>query len=59
MLYADNAVIWKRGRNISYITTAVQRDLQVIEQWGIDWGIKFSIPKKKVMFFTRKNIPES
>lgn len=59
LLYADDAVIWKRGRNIAYITKAIQKDIQVLEQWGIDWGFKFSIPKTKVMFFTRKKIPEN
>ena len=38
LLYADDAVIWKRGRNITYITTAIQKEIQVLEQWGIDWG---------------------
>ena len=58
LVYANDAVIWKQGRNISYITRSVQRDIQAIEQWGNDWGFKFSIPKTKIMFFTRKKVPD-
>lgn len=31
LLNADDAVIWKRGR-IAHITTAIQKDIQVLEQ---------------------------
>ena len=57
LLYADDAVIWKRGRNFSYIINQIQKDVQVLEQWGVDWGFKFSIQKSKVMYFTRKKVP--
>lgn len=27
LLYADDAVIWKRGRNVSYVNDKVQKDI--------------------------------
>lgn len=57
LLYADDAVIWRRGRNIAYINDKIQKDIHILEQWGIDWGFKFSIPKSQVMYFTRKKVP--
>lgn len=59
LLYADDAVIWKRGRNISHIVGSIQKEMLILEQWGIDWGFKFSPPKSKVMFFTKKKVPET
>lgn len=32
LLYADDAVIWRRGHNISHITDTIQKDIQIIEQ---------------------------
>jgi len=59
LLYADDAVIWRRGRNISYVNDQIQKDIQVLEQWGIDLGFKFSISKSQVVYFTRKKVPET
>ncbi len=59
ILYADDAVIWKRGRNISYIVMNIQKEIQTLEQWGIDWGFKFSVQKSNVMFFTKRKIDEN
>ena len=59
LLYADDAVIWKRGRNFSYIVKQIQKEVEVLEQWGVDWGFKFSIQKSKVMYFTRKKVPRN
>ncbi len=35
-LYADDAVMRKRGWNIPYIVTNIQKAIQALEQWGID-----------------------
>lgn len=59
LLYADDAVIWKRGKNIPYITTIMQKGIKSLEQWGIDWGLKFSTQKSNVMFFTRKKVADN
>lgn len=59
LLYADDAVIWRRGCNISYVNDKIQKDIHVFEQWGIDWGFKFSITKSQVVYFTRKKVPET
>lgn len=62
LLYADDAVVWKKGRNIPYIIGSLQKEIKILEQWGIDWGNqvnqKKSMSKSKVMFFTRKKVPE-
>ena len=52
-------MIWRRGRNISYINDKIQKDVHILEQWGVDWGFKFSVPKSQVVYFTRKKVPET
>ena len=47
LLYADDAVIWKRGKNF-------EKKIQVLEQWGVDWGFKFSIKKLLCILHGRK-----
>ena len=59
LLYADDAVIWRRGRNISYINNKIQKDIHILEQWGVDWGFKLSVSKSQVAYFTRKKVPET
>lgn len=52
-LFADDGAIWKRGRNIKYVTRKMQEGVSQVEEWGIKWGFRFSIDKSKVMLFTR------
>lgn len=59
LLFADDAVIWKRGFNISHIIGSIQRDTHILEQWGLVWGFKFSVLKSQVTHFTRKKVPEN
>ncbi|KAL2092947.1 hypothetical protein ACEWY4_010259 [Coilia grayii] len=59
LLYADDAVLWKRGNNIPHITKTIQKELSLLEKWGMEWGFKFSVQKSQVMYFTRKKITES
>ena len=30
-----------------------------MEKWGLEWGLKFSVEKSKVMFFSKKKISEN
>lgn len=59
LLYADDAVIWRRGNNIPHITKTIQKELYILEQWGMEWGFKFSVQKSQVTYFTRKNVSEA
>lgn len=32
LLYADDAVVWRRGRNVRYVTQRLQKDLVSLEK---------------------------
>ncbi len=55
-LYADDGVLWKRGRNVTYIVQNIQKAIESIERWSLEWGFKFSISKSCCHFFTLKKI---
>lgn len=55
-LYADDGVLWKRGRNCGFIVQKIQKAIGNVEQWALEWGFKFSISKSCCQFFTRKKI---
>lgn len=35
-LYADDGTTWKRGRNISQVSSCMQAAIKKVEQWTID-----------------------
>lgn len=58
-LYADDGVIWKRGRNVRQVITGMQAAIKKVEEWTIRWRFKMSTSKSSCMYFTRKRvIPE-
>jgi len=58
-LYADDGIMWKRGRNISYNMDKIQEAIEVVEKWSLEWGFKFSVSKTCYKIFTRKKIKEN
>lgn len=55
-LFADDRVLWKRGRNLNHIVKKSQEGINQVEVWCKQRGFKLSVDKKKVMFFTRKRL---
>uniref|UniRef100_A0A3B3BBF5 Reverse transcriptase domain-containing protein n=1 Tax=Oryzias melastigma TaxID=30732 RepID=A0A3B3BBF5_ORYME len=55
-LFADDGALWKRGRNLDHIVGKVQDAVNQVEEWGYDWGFRFSVEKTKVVFFTRRKV---
>lgn len=55
-LFADDGVIWKRGRNLQFTMAKMQQELQKVESWALAWGFRFSVSKTKWIIFTRKRI---
>jgi len=37
-LFADDGVMWKKGRNIDYIVRKMQEAIGKVENWGMEWG---------------------
>lgn len=55
-LYADDIIMWKKGRNVEYIVRKMQEAIGKVECWGREWGFRFSVAKTKVVCFSqRKN----
>lgn len=52
-LYADDGVIWVKGRNIPFATGRMQRELNVVEGWAMKWGFRISVAKSKFVVFSR------
>uniref|UniRef100_A0A8C2Q875 Reverse transcriptase n=1 Tax=Cyprinus carpio TaxID=7962 RepID=A0A8C2Q875_CYPCA len=57
-LFADDGALWKKGRNIEYVTRKIQEAIDIVVEWGYNWGFRFSIEKTQSVFFTRKRIQE-
>uniref|UniRef100_A0A8C2IDK7 ribonuclease H n=1 Tax=Cyprinus carpio TaxID=7962 RepID=A0A8C2IDK7_CYPCA len=51
-LYADDGALWKRDRNIKNVVKGIQESIKV-EEWSLDWGLKFSVSKTQYMLFTK------
>lgn len=56
-LFADDGVIWKRGRNVEYITKKIQEAMLEVEGWALEWGFRFSVSKTKAVIFTKRIKP--
>ncbi len=52
--YAGDGTLWKRGRNIDYITV-LQKAITGVERLSITWGLGYLLVNQ-TMFFSRKNI---
>ncbi len=46
-LFADDGAIWKRGRNIAFLTKKMQQALNIVQDWAIQWGFRISEDKTK------------
>ncbi len=57
-LFADDGALWKRGRNMGYLTRKMQEAIDIVVEWGYNWGFRFSIEKTQSVFFTRKRVQE-
>lgn len=55
-LFADDGVMWKRGRNVKFIVKKLQQAISKVEAWTLKWGFRFSVSKTKLMFLTRRRI---
>lgn len=53
-LYADDAAIWKRGRNVKFVQEKVQNAVCLIENWANKWGFRLSMAKTQVICFSKK-----
>lgn len=51
-LYADEGVLWIRGRNLGYIQKKMQDAIKMVEQWANEWVFMLSIAKTQVICFS-------
>jgi len=51
--FADDGAIWLSGKNIKYIQTRVQHDLDNINKWCEKWGFLISPTKTVCMIFSK------
>ena len=60
-LFADDAAFWRTGKHIGYLKKAIQTDLNNLQNWSENWGIKLSKSKTVSIIFknkiTRGHIP--
>ncbi|MGL5590845.1 MAG: RNA-directed DNA polymerase, partial [Metamycoplasmataceae bacterium] len=54
VLYADDGVIWKRGKNIKFVNNKIQEVIKNVENWSYKWGFKISQTKSCYMLFSKK-----
>lgn len=58
-LYANDGIMWKRGRILSFNLDRIQEATEIVERWSLEWGFKFSLSKTYYQIFTRKKIREN
>jgi len=56
-LYADDAAIWKRGRNVKLVQDKVQNAVKSIENWANKWGFRLSGKNTSNLFFKKEVEP--
>lgn len=49
-LYKDDAALWIRGRNISFVKRKIQAPIAEVEEWVSKWGFKLSVAKTSYLF---------
>ena len=52
-LFADDSSLYKGGRSIKLLQTAVQQDLDALQQWYDKWGFKISAEKTVAVLFSQ------
>ena len=55
-LYADDSAVWRSGRNLTFIFSELQKQINAISKWCNKWGFKINEDKTVVMIFTRKSV---
>ncbi|XP_013884305.1 RNA-directed DNA polymerase from mobile element jockey, partial [Austrofundulus limnaeus] len=55
-LFADDGIIWKRGRNTEFINRKLQEALNKVEEWALEQGFRFSTSKSKFVVFTNRKL---
>lgn len=59
IMYADDVLIYCRGRNIDTIRQQIQETIYEMENWSESNGLLFSVTKTKSMLFSRsRTVPE-
>uniref|UniRef100_A0A3B5QMN0 Reverse transcriptase domain-containing protein n=1 Tax=Xiphophorus maculatus TaxID=8083 RepID=A0A3B5QMN0_XIPMA len=53
-LYADDGVIWMKGKNIKYVVGNIKKAISKVEKWSYEWGFKLSASKSCYMVVTKK-----
>lgn len=53
-LYADDGALWKRGRNVTYVESCMQKAIIEVEKWANNWSFRMSVEKTKVICFSKK-----
>ena len=52
-LFADDSSLYKGGRSIKLLQSAVQQDLDALQQWCDKWGFKISTEKTVAVLFSQ------
>ena len=56
-LYADDCAIWHSSSNAQFSANRIQLALDMIHNWGLQWGFKFSTKKSIGEVFTHRRKP--
>lgn len=56
LLFVDDGALWKRGRNIDFITNTIQESIRKLEIWALEWVFRFSVAKTEAVLFTKRKI---
>ncbi len=46
-LFADDGVMWKRGRNIEIIVKKLQQAIEKVEAWALEWVLDFQLQRQR------------
>src|SRR6218665_1360378 len=55
-LYADDSYLWRSVRNLIFIFSELQKQINAISKWCNKWGFKINEDKTVAMIFTRKSV---
>ena len=53
LLFADDYVMWKSGRNTKFIFNTIQSHINKMNSWFNSWGFKMSQEKTVGILFSR------
>ena len=56
-LYADDCALWHSSSNAEFSANRIQLALDMIHNWGLQWGFKFSTRKSIGVIFSRRRMP--